>query len=78
MTKRIAALCLLLPLALLGEPNIEIWHGTSQRVGHLGDAQDDFNLMGVANEARLIVTGLLLVMAVSVDRGIERLAGGGS
>ncbi len=25
---------------------IEIWHGGRQRVGHLGDAQDDFNLMG--------------------------------
>jgi hypothetical protein len=25
---------------------IEIWHGETQRVGHLGDAQDDFNLMG--------------------------------
>jgi hypothetical protein len=25
---------------------IEIWHGEHQRVGHLGDAQDDFNLLG--------------------------------
>jgi len=25
---------------------IEIWHGNCQRVGHLGDAQDDYNLMG--------------------------------
>lgn len=25
---------------------IEIWHGNRQRVGHLGDAQDDFNLLG--------------------------------
>lgn len=25
---------------------IEIWHGDVQKVGHLGDAQDDFNLMG--------------------------------
>jgi hypothetical protein len=25
---------------------IEIWHGLEQRVGHLGDAQDDFNLLG--------------------------------
>lgn len=26
--------------------SIEIWHGDTQRVGHLGDSQDDFNLMG--------------------------------
>lgn len=25
---------------------IVVWHGDTQRVGHLGDAQDDFNLMG--------------------------------
>lgn len=25
---------------------IEVWHGDTQKVGHLGDAQDDFNLMG--------------------------------
>ena len=28
------------------ELSIEIFHGTAQRVGHLGDAQSDFNLMG--------------------------------
>ena len=30
--------------------------------------------MVVPNEARLIVTGLLLVIAVSIDRAIEKLA----
>jgi hypothetical protein len=30
---------------------IEIWHGLEQRVGHLGDAQDDFNLLGRVPEA---------------------------
>ena len=30
----------------VGPPEIEVWHGDSQRVGHLGDAQDDFNLLG--------------------------------
>ncbi len=44
----------------------------------IATVSNGLNLMGVANEARLIVTGLLLVIAVSVDRGIERLAGGGS
>lgn len=28
------------------EPAITVWHGEVQRVGHLGDAQDDFNVMG--------------------------------
>jgi hypothetical protein len=30
---------------------IEVWHGAEQRVGHLGDAQDDFNLLGRVPEA---------------------------
>ncbi len=29
-----------------GPPEIEIWHGERQRVGHLGAAQDDFNVLG--------------------------------
>lgn len=39
--------------------SLEVWHGTEQRVGHLGDAQPDFNLMGraVANELVLVVNG---------------------
>lgn len=40
-------------LAGCGEPDrpaeLVVWHGAEQRVGHLGDAQDDFNLMGVVN-----------------------------
>jgi hypothetical protein len=37
-----------LPVVLLPQSarHIEIWHGNVQRVGHLGDAQDDFNIMG--------------------------------
>jgi hypothetical protein len=30
---------------------IEVWHGLEQRVGHLGDAQVDFNLLGRVPEA---------------------------
>jgi hypothetical protein len=30
---------------------IEVWHGLEQRVGHLGDAQDDFNLLGRVPDA---------------------------
>jgi hypothetical protein len=32
--------------ALADSGRIEVWHGSEQRVGHLGDAQDDFNLLG--------------------------------
>jgi hypothetical protein len=50
MTIRTAALfaaCLAaLAQAPLAPRAIEIWHGETQRVGHLGDSQDDFNLMG--------------------------------
>lgn len=34
---------------------IEIWHGTMQRVGHLGEAQPDFNLMGRVNDPRRLL-----------------------
>lgn len=44
----------------------------------IATVSNGLNLMGVANEARLIVTGLLRVIAVSIDRGIEeRIAGPG-
>ncbi len=52
-----------LALVGCGEPDrpaeLKIWHGAEQRVGHLGDAQDDFNLMGVAsgNEFSYAVNG---------------------
>ena len=28
------------------DARIQIWHGSEQKVGHLGDSQDDFNLLG--------------------------------
>lgn len=31
---------------MAADPGFEIWHGDRQRVGHLGDAQDDFNVLG--------------------------------
>lgn len=43
----------------------------------IATVSNGLNLMCVASEARLIVTGLLLVLAVSIDRGIEKLAGPG-
>jgi hypothetical protein len=35
---------------------IQIWHGNEQRVGHLGDAQDDFNLMGHVEEPEKLLS----------------------
>ena len=32
-------------------PVMEIWHGEHQKVGHLGEAQDDFNLLGRVSPA---------------------------
>ena len=57
---------------------VSLFGGRGMVIGALiiATVSNGLNLMGVANEARLIVTGLLLVIAVSIDRGIERLAGG--
>lgn len=38
----------------------------------IGTVQNGLNLMGVENEIRLIVTGLLLVLAVAIDKIIEK------
>ncbi|MEK7408454.1 MAG: VCBS repeat-containing protein [Acidobacteriota bacterium] len=35
-------------------PTIEVWHGERQRVGHLGIAQHDFNLLGHVSEPEAI------------------------
>ena len=68
-----------------GEPDrpaeLKIWHGAEQRVGHLGDAQDDFNLMGVlsGNDFSYSVNGGAPVpLSVSFDRfGFRRLGEAG-
>jgi len=51
------------PLAVLAasckkspEPEISIWHGRNQRVGHLGLAQDDFNLVGEVSNFRAVAS----------------------
>lgn len=36
-----------------GPLTLDVWYGDSQRVGHLGDAQADFNLLGETNARRL-------------------------
>lgn len=50
-----ATAAVLLRSALLTPPAaaLEVWHGSEQRIGHLGDAQPDFNLMGTASGSRL-------------------------
>jgi hypothetical protein len=35
---------------------IEIWHGAQQKVGHLGDAQGDFNLMGRVDDPQELLS----------------------
>lgn len=60
---------------------IEIWHGTQQNVGHLGDGQDDFNLMGRVREPeQLLSLQYTLNESIPVElnfRGYRRLAADG-
>ena len=60
---------------------IEVWHGTAQKVGHLGDAQDDFNLMGrIARPDELLSLQYALNDGIPVElnfRGYRRLAADG-
>lgn len=42
----LSSLVLLTALGICGGQTIDIWYGTSQRVGFLGWAQDDFNVLG--------------------------------
>lgn len=50
---RIAILIALTALTALAQ--IRVWHGLTQRVGHLGIAQDDFNLMGEVSDPDSLV-----------------------
>jgi hypothetical protein len=63
------------------DARIEIWHGTEQKVGHLGDGQDDFNLMGrVARPDQLLAVQYTLNDRIPVElnfRGYRRLAADG-
>jgi hypothetical protein len=60
---------------------IEVWHGLEQRVGHLGDAQDDFNLLGRVPEADQLFSlqyGVNDATPVELSfRGYRRLAADG-
>ena len=57
---------------------IEIWHGTQQRVGHLGNGQADFNLMGrVQDPQKLLALQYTLNDSIPVElnfRAYRRLA----
>lgn len=65
-------------LAAAASAQIRVWHGLTQRVGHLGPAQDDFNLMGeVANADSLVWLSYRLNGAPEVPlsfRAFRRLA----
>ncbi len=43
-------------IAIPDGPEIEIWHGLHQKVGHLGNAQEDFNVMGKVSPADSIAS----------------------
>jgi hypothetical protein len=70
-----------LPSAGAANARIEIWHGHQQKVGHLGPAQPEFNLMGRVEEPeRLLALQYALNDATPVElnfRGYRRLAGDG-
>lgn len=60
---------------------IQVWHGVEQRVGHLGDAQADFNLMGAVRQPDQLVAlqyGVNDAIPVELNvRGYRRLAADG-
>ena len=73
---------LIVASASCGEPDrpaeLTIWHGAEQRVGHLGDAQDDFNLMGVLSGNRFgysVNGGAPVPLDVSFERFCFRRLG---
>jgi len=43
---------------------IEIWHGMDQKVGHLGECQDDFNVLGMVSDVES-----LQVLTYSLNSG---------
>jgi hypothetical protein len=57
---------------------IEVWHGAQQRVGHLGESQSDFNLMGrVDNPQELLSLQYTLGQSIPVElnwRAYRRVA----
>ena len=68
-------------LSAVADGRIEIWHGMQQRVGHLGKAQADFNLMGrVEDPQKLLALQYTLNDSIPVElnfRGYRRLAADG-
>jgi hypothetical protein len=57
-----------LPSAGAASARIEIWHGHQQKVGHLGTAQPEFNLMGrVGEPAKLLSLQYALNDSIPVE-----------
>ena len=67
-----------LPSAGAASARIEIWHGHQQKVGHLGTAQPEFNLIGrVGEPEKLLSLQYALNDSIPVElnfRGYRRLA----
>jgi hypothetical protein len=54
-------------------PRIEIWHGATQKVGHLGHSQPDFNLMGrIEDPENLLSLQYSLNQAIPVELNFRR------
>ncbi len=56
-------------------PEVDIWHGLKQKVGHLGIAQNDFNLMGKVMPADSLVS---LTYKLNNSSDIELIFGEGT
>ena len=57
-----------LSAADMASGRIEVWHGSQQKVGHLGEAQADFNLIGRVKEPSDLLS---LQYAVNDDTPVE-------
>ncbi|MBT5829866.1 MAG: hypothetical protein HOH77_06695 [Candidatus Latescibacteria bacterium] len=55
--------------------HIHVWHGARQRVGHLGHAQDDFNVMGEVSDD-VVALSYVLGSGLSVPLSIGRSPNG--
>lgn len=67
------ATAVIVGVSLAGEQGIVV--GTLFAVLIISTLSNGLNLMGVANQSQLIVTGLLIILAVSIGRVTDKLAG---
>jgi hypothetical protein len=61
------------PTSAAASSPIEIWHGAAQKVGHLGNGQPDFNLMGrIEDPQRLLSLQYTLNGSIPVELNFRR------